>query len=129
MASPETKISIKPRPAFGLAFVANVGNETNIIRIDLPETMGTPDKKAMFAPVIGLPPVAFVADAKGVWYHETETPGLKVKGNLALEDAGCAMTLTVTNRLNEALHDLGAAVCLQLATAPTFRDLTREQVY
>jgi len=127
--TPQSKLEIKSRPSFGLAFVADVGRESNIIRIDLPETLGTADREVVFAPVLGLPPVAFRQSFRGDWFHETETPAIKVKATMALQRDGCAMTLTVSNRLKEPLHDLAAQICLQLSAAPTFRDLTRRHTY
>jgi hypothetical protein len=125
----QSKLEIKSRPSFGLAFVADIGSETNIIRIDLPETLGTADRKVVFAPVLGLPPVAFRQDLRGDWFHETATPAIKVKATLALQKDGCAITMTVSNKLKEPLHDLAAQICLQLSAAPTFRDLTRSRTY
>jgi hypothetical protein len=125
----QSTLKVKSRPSFGLAFVADVGSETNIIRVDLPETLGPANQKVVFAPVLGLPPVAFRQDFRGDWFHETETPAMKVKATLALQRDGCAMTLTITNKLKEPLRDLAAQMCLQLSASPTFRDLTRSRTY
>jgi len=87
----QSKLEIESRPSFGLAFVADVGSQTNIIRIDLPETLTTVDRKVVFAPALGLPPVAFRQDFRGDWFHETQASAIKVKATVALQKDGCAM--------------------------------------
>jgi hypothetical protein len=112
-----------------MAFMAGVGGEGNIIRVDLPETMGTPGRQVTFAPVLGIPSLCWGVKERGVWQYEAEVPAVRVKGTLGFEEEAVAMSLSVTNRLAEPLSDLGAQICLQLAAAPMFRDLTREHVF
>jgi hypothetical protein len=122
-------VQYSPRPAFSLAFMANAAGTGNIIRIDLPETAGTVDRRVSFAPVLGMPPVHWKSDGAGGWTHETETPALKAVGKLHFEDDTVVMSLAITNRMDKPLKDFGAAICLQLASAPLFRDLTRQRVF
>ena len=75
-------------------------------------------------------PIVWIEEGQGILRYETEIPGsLALSVRIRSDDSGFALEMEVGNRTDGDWGVVHCCACMQLATAESFLDLTRERTY
>ena len=104
--------------------------QRNFINIWMPEGVMSDGGNTVWFLLRDVTDLRWSCDANGVWESRFEIPGrCEVVARTSEREDGIDFTIRLTNRGEQSWKDAHLPVCVQLATAPDFRDPGMERTF